>query len=113
MIVKDLFDRIVVPVLLYACEVWGYENIEIIERVHLKYLKHILNLKSCTPSYMVYGETGRFPLHITIFTRMISFWANIINSSENKLSKIIYMYVRILFDKGQILNPWPCSLKNV
>lgn len=109
----DLFDKVVVPVLLYACEVWGYENIEIIERVHLKFLKHILNLKSCTPSYMVYGETGRFPLYITIFTRMISFWANIINSSENKLSKITYMYVRILFDKGQILNPWLCSLKNI
>lgn len=43
----DLFDKVVVPVLLYACEVWGYENIEIIERVHLKFLKHILNLKSC------------------------------------------------------------------
>lgn len=35
------------PVLLYGCEVWGFENIEIIERNHLKFLKHILNLKSC------------------------------------------------------------------
>ena len=48
----DLFDKVVVPVLLYGSEVWGYERLEIIERLHLKY---IFNLKSFTPSYMVYG----------------------------------------------------------
>lgn len=80
--------------------VWGYENIEIIECVYLKYLKYIFNLKSCIFSYMVYGEIGWFFLYIIIFIRMILFWVNIINSSENKLSKIIYMYVCIFFDKG-------------
>lgn len=61
-------------------------------------------LRSCTPTYMVQGKTGRFPLYRTIFTRKISFWANIIISSENKLSQITYtcLYVRMLFDKGQI-----------
>lgn len=49
----DLFDKIVVPVLLYGCEIWGYENIEVIERVHLKFLKYVFNLKSSTPSHMV------------------------------------------------------------
>lgn len=41
---------IVVPVLLYGCEIWGYENIEVIESVHLKFLKYVFNLKSSTPS---------------------------------------------------------------
>ena len=57
----DLFDKVVLPVLLYSCEKWGYENIDVIERVHVRFLKHILNLKSSTCSFMVYGETGRFP----------------------------------------------------
>lgn len=26
----DLFDKVVMPVLLYGCEVWGFENIETI-----------------------------------------------------------------------------------
>ena len=69
----DLFDKVVTPVLIYGCEVWGYETLVDIERIHLKFLKHIFNLKSSTPNYMIYGETGRFPLHITIFTRMISY----------------------------------------
>ena len=62
----DLFDKIVVLVLLYGCEIWGFESIDIIERIHLKSLKYIFNLKSSTPIYMVYGETGRFPLYVTV-----------------------------------------------
>lgn len=65
-----------------------------IERVDVKYLKQVLNLISCTLSYIVYGETRQFPLYVTIYTRMILFWAHIINTSENMLSKIAYLYVR-------------------
>ena len=34
----DLFYKVVVPVLLYGSEVWGYENLDVIERKHLKFL---------------------------------------------------------------------------
>jgi hypothetical protein len=30
----DLFDKIIKPILLYGCEVWGFSKNEIIERVH-------------------------------------------------------------------------------
>lgn len=30
-----LFDKIVVPLLLYGCEVWGYSNVDIMERIHV------------------------------------------------------------------------------
>lgn len=63
-----------------------------IERVDVKYLKHVLNLISCT--LLVYGETRHFPLYVTIYTKMFLFLANMINTSENKLSKIAYLYVR-------------------
>ncbi len=32
----NAFDVMVVPILLYGCEIWGYENVIIIEKVHLK-----------------------------------------------------------------------------
>ena len=41
----DLFDKIVKPILLYGCEVWGNTNTDIIERVHLKFCKMLLNPK--------------------------------------------------------------------
>jgi hypothetical protein len=55
----DLFDKVINPILLYSCEIWGDENVEIIEKVHLKFLKFILSLKSSTICCMVYGESGR------------------------------------------------------
>ena len=41
----DLFDKLVKPILLYGCEVWGFGNNDVIERVQLKFLKYILNAK--------------------------------------------------------------------
>ena len=35
----ELFDKLVKPILLYGCEVWGFGNIEVIERVQLIYKK--------------------------------------------------------------------------
>lgn len=89
----DLFVKNVLPALQYSCEIWGYENIDVIERVHLRFLKHILNLKNSTPRFMVCGETGRFALYITIYTRMIGFWAKMMLCQENKLCKTMYMYL--------------------
>ena len=63
----DLFDNIVVPILLYECEIWGFESLDILERTYLKFLKYIFNLKSSTPTFMVYGKTGRFPLYVTVY----------------------------------------------
>ena len=80
----DLFDKTIKPILLYGCEVWGYGNIDIIERVQLKFFKYIFNLKKSTPSYMIYGELGIMPLSVDIQTRFISFWANIIENSDKQ-----------------------------
>jgi hypothetical protein len=41
----DLFDKIVKPILLYGCEIWGVGNNDIVERVHLKFCKIILHVK--------------------------------------------------------------------
>ena len=82
----DIFDKAIKPILLYACEVWGFCDNKLLERLHLKFCKHILKLKTSTPNFMVFGEVGRFPLSINIKVRMIGFWTKMIESSHNKLS---------------------------
>lgn len=76
----DLFDKVVLLVLLYSTEIWIYESIDVIEREYLtkRCLKQILNLKNSTSSFIVY-----FSLHITIYTRMIGFFAKVILYQEN------------------------------
>ena len=51
-----LFDHTVVPILTYACEIWGFESLDIIENVHTEFLRKITKLRKSTPLYMIYAE---------------------------------------------------------
>jgi hypothetical protein len=37
-----LFGSLITPILVYSCEIWGFENIQGIEKMHLQYCKRIL-----------------------------------------------------------------------
>ena len=100
----DLYDKIVIPVLLHGCEICGYENQELIERIHLKFLKFILGLKS-TSSYMVYSETGRFPLYVIIYSRMLPYWAKLFTGPEKNVYTL-YKYLLSQYNNENFKNPW-------
>jgi hypothetical protein len=84
----DLFDKMIKPILLYGCEVWGFSDNDIPEKIYLKYCKILLNLKTSTPSYMVYGELGRYPIYIDIKIRTACYWARLIVDKQTKYSYI-------------------------
>ena len=86
----DLFDKIVVPILLYGCEIWGTGDNSVIERVHLKFCKLLLNVKKSTPDFMIYGELGRYPLEISIKLRIIKYWTKLVMGKEGKLPVLLY-----------------------
>ena len=85
-----MFDKIVKPIFLYGCEIWGFNKFPLLEKLHLKFCKHILHLKPSTPNFMIYGELGRYPIAINIKVRMINFWCKLHNSQGNKLSSKLF-----------------------
>ena len=93
----DMFYKTILPILLYGSEIWGFENIDIIERVHLRFCKLILHHKQSTPNFMVYGELGRYPISVIMKVRMIRFWCRILNGKEFKLSYLLYKLMYIIF----------------
>lgn len=112
----DLFNKIVKPVLLYGCEVWGFGNLDILERVQLKFYKYIFNLKSSTPSNMIYGETGVMPLTFDIQCRIISFWSKLIDTEQspgNKLSSLVYRILYTLYNYNRLRSQWVDCLKTL
>ena len=115
----ELFTKLVKPILLYGCEIWGFGNIDVIERVQLKYIKHVLNLKSSTPNYIVYVEVGVYPLKIDIYSRMISYWGKL-NSIENfgSLANSVYLVANSFYKYSNISSrstyfKWINSIKEI
>lgn len=88
-----LFDHTVAPILTYGSEIFGYENIDILEKVHNDFLRKLTGARKSTPLYMLYGELGRYPIAISIKSRMVSFWNRLVSGKETKLSLNIYKYM--------------------
>ena len=86
----ELFNHTIMPILLYGCEVWGFQNIKLIENVQNQFLRSITKLRKSTPLYIIYAELGITPIEIHVKSRMIGFWLSIINSENSKFSKITY-----------------------
>ena len=58
-----LFDCQIQPMLTYDAEVWGIMADHCaVDRVPLFAVKRLLNVSTRTPSVLVYGETGRYPI---------------------------------------------------
>ena len=68
-----VFDHTVVPILLYGSEVWGFENTDIIEKLHNEFLRKITHLRKSKPIYMLQAELGRYTLTINIKLRMLNY----------------------------------------
>ncbi len=102
----ELFEKVIQPICLYGCEAWGASNNDVIEKLHLKFLKYILKVKTSTPSIMVYGETGMFPMDIAIKQRMLNFWFRIVIGKIDKFTTKMYNVLLNLFNNNIYKSPW-------
>ena len=89
-----LFDHTVLPIMTNACEVWGYENCGMLESIHTHFLRSILRARKSTPTYMLYGELGRYPIEIEIKCRMINFRNQLLSGKQTKLAYLFYQKLR-------------------
>ena len=60
-VAKIIFDKMITPILLYGCEVWGWEYCDEIENVQFYFYKRILGLGSHTSHTAATGELGIYP----------------------------------------------------
>jgi hypothetical protein len=109
----DLFEKMVAPIFLYGCEIWGYGNIEPLEIFYRKFIKRVLGVNKSTPNCMVYGEVGTYPIVHRIYKRMIAFWVKISEGKTSKLSSIMYNIVYRLHLEGTYSSPWILCIKKI
>ena len=109
----ELFDKIIVPILIYGSEVWGFSNLSDIEIFHRKYLRCLLRLRKSTAKCMTYGELGRQPLSCKIYSRMLNYWAKISEERGTKLTHLMYRIVLNLHRANEFHSPWLLKIKNL
>ena len=71
--VKDVFDTLVKPIVLFNSEIWGINIDKELEQFHLSFMKRILGVKKLTNTCLIYAETGRYPLYICIYIRIVKY----------------------------------------
>ena len=95
-----IFDACIAPIIMYGCEVWApYLNHEyskwntnIIERLHMQFLKRILGVNRSTTNDLVRAELGRVPLVSLALSRNINYIRNIKLKNNSILVKQAYNY---------------------
>ena len=86
----DLFDKLIAPILNYSCEVWGFNQAQNIERVHLQFCKKVLGVKKNTQNDFIYGELGRTSFITHRYLIIIKYWLKVLKMSDGKYVKIVY-----------------------
>ena len=86
----DLFDKMVMPVLSYGCEIWGFYPAKAIEQVHKDFCKSILKVKRSTMNKIMYGTLGHILLIIKRYIRIVKYRLKILNIKQTRLTKVLY-----------------------
>ena len=102
----ELFERLVIPILLYGSEVWGYECSKQLQVMYNKVMRSFLKVHKSTPMCMVKGELDLKDISEYIENRMLNFWYNVATGEENKISTVLYKWMKILYDQNSFQSPW-------
>lgn len=85
-----LFDSQIKPILLYASEIWGARQFNVIEGVHMFVCRKILGVTRQTPKTFIYTELNRYPLYIDSKIRNIKYWFKLLQLGQERIPKQAY-----------------------
>ena len=114
-VTSSLFDTLVLPILLYGCEIWGLENIDHVETFYRNFLRRLLKVNKLTVNCIVYGEVGKYKLQSTINKKMINFWSKIVTGKETKYSNRLYSLINNMHmsNTSNFTSKWIVKIKDI
>ena len=91
-LLEKLFDTLVVPIILYGCEIWGvdhcFKDSEPFEPLHIKFIKEILGVHCKATNVACLAELNRYPLRGRIQLATIKFLEHILNANNSLVNKV-------------------------
>ena len=105
----ELFDKAIVPIMMYGSEIWGYMQYKALEDVHIQFCKRVLGLSNHAANKASLGECGRYPVVIFTYKRCISYWLKILEMPSSRYVKNCYLMLKNLDENGR--NTWASSVR--
>ena len=109
----ELFDKLILPILSYSSEIWGFNKGTQVERIHLGFCKRLLGVKVKTQNAFIYGDTGRLNLQTRRNINIIKYWLKICNTHESKYIKKVYICLKTYSDLNPSKTNWVSQVKNL
>ena len=82
-----LFETMVLPILSYESEIWGFMEDISLEAVELHYLKYILHVPLTETNIAVRGELGQLPIQLIWKERILRYWDRLCSNDIPMLLK--------------------------
>ena len=108
-----LFDSKVYPVLSYACELWGMNDMPEIEKVHTVCMKRFLNVSIHCSNVTLYADTGRYPLSINHKLRCVKYWLRLLKLDKARIAKQAYEMLLSLYESKQCSDSWVADIRTL
>ena len=99
-VAKILFDKIITPILLYGCEVWGWEYCDQIENVQFYFYKRILGLGA---------HTSHTAVTVICYKRCVKYWLKILKMSGDRSPHACDGILKGLYDCNRFT--WASNIK--
>ena len=108
-----LFDTLILPILTYGCEIWGFSELNSLETFHRQFIKSCLKISKSASKSITYGESGVQNIENIINTRMICFWNRIRQGHNNKFSFKMLNFVKNLQDQNIYHSKWCTKIRHI
>ena len=94
-----MYSSIVEPALLYGCEVWGQNCMQLtdpadttnrleVEQVHRNFVRYVLKVRKNTSTWVVYREAGMYPVQHKCLQNMLTFLRRVLLLDGREYAKI-------------------------
>ena len=107
----EIFDKMILPILSYGSEVWGFREYKCIEQVQIKFCKRLLGVCSSTSNAAVVGECGRFPIFLTYYVKCIKYWLKLLKMHDSRFPRAVYNMLVTFDEVGR--HTWASEIKHL
>ena len=106
-----LFDVMILPILCYGSEIWGFQFYDVLEKVQRSWCRKLLGVPNHTTNEAVLGECGRLPIYYHTMKRFIRYWVKLIQMPQERLPRQAYLMLCNLDNLGR--HTWATSVKHI